>query len=637
MSAAPWVRRTVPVVVALAVCVAFGSATVRPTASAAETATMASRFGFERTALNSAPPDAATQRPVAPQLEHIRAWISAVGAAVGLTDLRGLGRPADACLVDPRDDSVRLLPVPGAGGPAYAPVELLPAGLPYDATMAPMGCVPADVNADGAMDVTVYYWGRSPVMFLGRPGAGPVPAAADFRPVELVSPMRIWNTTALSIADVDGDGSLDVAVGNYFPDGARVLDPTATDDGRMQMQDGMGLARNAGTNALFLGSPTGVAQEPPVLTDASAAFPDESARSWTLAFGLQDLTGDLRPEIYVANDFGPDQLLVNHSEPGRVRFEHVMGRRDLVTPRSEVLGHDSFKGMGVTFSYDTGAELPTMVVSNITTPYALHESNFAFVPDTGRDEGGARLLRGELPYTERAEELGISRGGWAWDVKAGDFDNSGSDELLQATGFLQGETNRWPELQELAMGNDTLLHLPAVWPRFGVGDDLSGHEHNPFWARGADGRFHDLAPALGLHQPDVSRGLALGDVDGDGRLDALVANQWQDSVVLRNVSDAEPAAVLRVLRTGPAGVETDAIGAQLVWTCGDRERRTQLYPSNGHAGVSAAEVPLALPGGCEATVTVSWLTTDGPRSSTLQVPPGHHSILLDDDGNAVLR
>ena len=37
-----------------------------------------------------------------------------------------------------------------------------------------------------------------------------------------------------------------------------------------------------------------------------------------------------------------------------------------------------------------------------------------------------------------------------------------SAEAVQATGFLRGRTNRWPELHELAMGNDTLLADPGV-------------------------------------------------------------------------------------------------------------------------------------------------------------------------------
>ena len=627
-------RRLVPAAVAALLCVGAGMGTVRPDVDGSERTRLAERFGFERVLLNAAPARDRDERVVAPGLEGIRGWISAVGAAVGLTDLRGLGRAADACLVDPRDDTVTVLPVPGAGGPDYPRFTLTPQGLPYDSTMAPMGCVPADVNADGAMDVTVYYWGRSPVMFLGSSAADPAPSAADFRPAELVSPMQVWNSTALAVADADGDGEVDVLVGNYFPDGARVLDPSATQDDRMRMQHSMGRAGNAGPNRLFLATPTGEPQAPPRLADASTPFPDRSARSWTLAFGLQDLTGDLRPEIYVANDFGPDQLLVNDSESGHPRFEAVEGDRDLLTPRSQVLGHDSFKGMGVAYTYGSGDELPSIAVSNITTPYALHESNFLFVPDGD----GSELLRGTLPFTERSEELGIARSGWSWDIKAADFDNAGGDELLQATGFLKGEENAWPRLQELAMGNDALTDLPAAWPDFEAGDDVSGHEHNPFWVRAEDGRYTDLAAAVGIGHPDVSRGLAVGDVDGDSRLDVLVANQWEDSVLLQNTGSGTGAAAdLRIVRPGGGGELRDLIGARLDWTTRDGPQRLQLYPSNGHAGVSAPAAHLALPGGEATEVEISWRDATGTRSTTVRVGPGHQTVLINPDGTATLR
>ncbi|MEY8042890.1 CRTAC1 family protein [Saccharopolyspora cebuensis] len=604
-------------------------ATARPDTTAS--AATASSFSFRTEALNSAPADARYERPVQPQLEHIRSWISAVGAAVALTDLRGLGHQADVCLVDPRDDSVTVFPVRGSE-PAYERFELFPRGLRYDAMMAPMGCVPADLDENGTMDFLVYYWGRSPVLFLNGTTPGSPPRATDFRPTELVRPMEVWNSTALNVADVDGDGHLDVLVGNYFPDGAKVLDPTARDDDRMAMQDSMGLARNGGINRIFLTRPTGAPMTAPELVDVSNSAPDHSARAWTLAFGMQDLTGDLLPEMYVANDFGPDQLLVNHSTPGRVRWREVKGSRDLTTPRSEVLGHDSFKGMGVTFTYPDGRGLPLIAVSNITTPFALQESNFAFVP-TGE---GSDLLAGELPYDERSEELGIARSGWSWDIKAADFDNSGVDELIQATGFIKGERDRWPELQELAMGNDQVLEHPAAWPNFQPGDDLSGHEHNPLWVR-TGGRYTDVAPRTGIDQPHVTRGFAVGDVDGDNRLDVLVANQWEDSVLLRNTAQSPPAADLRLVRAGAAGGLRDALGAQVEVGGAAPPQKAQLYPANGHAGVSASEVHVALPQGGPAPVTISWRDGRAVHTATVDVEPGHHTILLRPDGTAVPR
>ncbi|MGJ9423266.1 CRTAC1 family protein [Aeromicrobium sp. CF3.5] len=496
--------------------------------------------------------------------------------------------------------------MPGSSGAPLESFELRPDGLSYDDTMAPMGCVPSDINQDGATDIIAYYWGRSPVLFLNQrqPGEGS-PKRADFEPHELVSPMAIWNTTAVNVADVDGNGVLDIYVGNYFPDGARVLDPAANSDPRMAMQHSMGKARNAGIDRLFLGSAVESPGEMPEFTDTSTAIPLEAADSWTLAIGFQDMTGDGRPEAYIANDFGPDQLLVNRSTPGTVRLEVVRDQRSLTERRSTALGHGSFKGMGVAYSYDEGEELPRIFVSNITTPWGLQESNFAFYPDGDRDD----LLRGRVPFSDRSAQTGIAHSGWAWDIKAVDFLNEGQDDLLQATGFIKGDRNVWPRLQEMAMGNDLILQNPEAWLRIEAGDDVSGHEPNRLW-REMDDQWVDIGGRVGFDE-EVSRGFAVADVNGDGRRDFLVANQWEDSFAYLNTAQTDHRRFsLRVVTPGVGGQPRSMIGATVVINGDDGySRQAQVYPANGHSGVTDDIVHFGIPEDHRDdafTATVTW-------------------------------
>ncbi len=217
-----------------------------------------------------------------------------------------------------------------------------------------MGCLPGDMNEDGLMDILVYYWGRSPIAFLRR---GAQMNAAAYTPVEIDSRGERWFTNAATLADLDGDGHADLIVGNYFPDDARVLDARAA--GREPMQHSMSRADNGGRKHLLRW--VGPAQ----FQRAGRRADDEVSRGWTLAIGAADLDGDLLPEIYFANDFGPDRLLHNRSTPGHFRFELLHGERTLTTPKSKVLGNDSFKGMGVDFGDLNGDGWPDIFVSNI--------------------------------------------------------------------------------------------------------------------------------------------------------------------------------------------------------------------------------------------------------------------------------
>jgi hypothetical protein len=613
-----------------------------PAYSAAEQNRLASQFSFQRLPLATA----ATSprhfvRTVEPGLRSIRAWIAAVGAAVALADVDGDGRANDLCLVDPRTDSVTVAPAPGTGA-RFTPFLLRPQPLPNDVrTTAPMGCLPGDFNADGRIDLLVYYWGRTPVFFLRRPGTAIGPVAFAHR--ELVASGVRWYTDSIAQADVDGDGHGDLVVGNYFPDGARVLDARARVDPLMQMQDSMSRAYNGGTDRIYLWRAASRRATPAVrYAEAVGALSRKIARGWTLAIGAADLNGDLKPELYFANDFGPDRLLFNESTPGHVRFVNLTGRRTLTTPASKVLGHDSFKGMGVDFGDMRENGRLDIFVSNITSQFALEESNFAFV-NTGRT---GEMAHGRAPFVDESEPLGLARSGWAWDAKFGDFDNDGTLELVQATGFVKGRVDRWAELQELAMANDTLLHHPSVWPRFAPGDDISGHQPNRFWVRGPAGRYVDLAGKLGLGDPFVTRGIATADVNGDGRLDFAIANQWEQSYLYVNRAHAGAFLGLDLLLP-PAGargttrvlgyplrapVGRPAVGATAVVLLPDGRRiRAEVDGGNGHASVRSPELMFGLGRHRAGAVGVELRWRDGSgdvHGAALRLQPGWHTIVL---------
>ena len=626
-------------IVLAAVCWALARV---PAPSASEMTALASRFSFRRFPLPEVPghPPYKSVRRVHPSLERISAWVSSLGAAVTLADLDGDGLPNDLVLVDPRTDRVTVAPVPGML-PRYEPFVLDASfwvGGTYDpATIAPMGSLAGDFNEDGRLDLLVYFWGRTPVLYLRRSeGKDDRLSSQAFVPRELLDSGERWYSNSALQADLDGDGHVDLLIGGYFQEGARILDPGAT--GTVMMHEGKARALNGGRKHFFLWrAATGGAAPTVRYEEVNDVLEDDVSRGWTLAMGAADLDGDLLPEIYLANDFGPDRLLHNRSTPGRLRFAVLEGGRGFTTPKSCVVGRDSFKGMGVDFGDVNGDGRLDIYVSNIATKFGLTESHFLWASTGAVDE----MQAGIAPYVHASEKLGLSRSGFCFEARLADFDNDGTLEAMQACGFIKGTINRWPELQALGTSNDRIVHNPRLWPSFRPGADLSGHDGNTFFVRAADGRYHDIAPLLGLAEPRVGRGIATADVDGDGRLDFVTANQWGPSYFFRNESPASGSFLgLRLIH--PNG--SPAIGAVARVSLPDgRLLVGQVDGGSGHSGRKSAEVHFGL-GAWEPTRTVpveiAWRDLEGrTHQSSLQVLPGWQTIELAADARvrAMLR
>ncbi|MFC6882194.1 MULTISPECIES: FG-GAP repeat domain-containing protein [Actinomadura] len=628
-----------------------------PTASGADRDGLAARYRFTEMPI-AMPPGyrpAQTVRKVNPAYHHLRSWISAVGAAVALNDLRGTGREDGLCIVDPRTDQVVVTYAPTAA-PAdrFTPFTLNPAPLPMGPAIAPMGCTPGDFNGDARMDLLVNYWGRTPVLFLARSDAKTL-APGAYEPVEVVPTGSAdgayhgpkWNTNTVNVADYDGDGHPDLLIANYFPD-SDVLDPNGQDN--VQMNSSMSNATNGGGAHVLRWHDATSGERPTArFVEVPDAIPHKYATGWSLAASSADLTGDGKPELYVANDFGKDRLFRNVSTAGAIRFEQVTGERRPNTPKSFVLGYSSFKGMGVDFADLNHTGRFDMVVSNITTAWGLEESNFAWINQARSEAEMARKLAGgTAPFEQKAQQLGLAFSGWGWDVKADDFLNSGDLEVVQAEGFVKGKINRWPWLQEMAMTNDNLYTDPGVWPNVQPGDDIAGSQPIAFHARRpGGGSFVNITKDLGLDVPIPTRGIATADTRGTGALDFAVARQWGPPAFYANESPNRGQRLgLRLYRPAAAGTGGDgmkaagapAYGATVrVRTADGRTRISRLDGGGGHSGRRGFEVGFGL-GASTAPVAVDlrWRDAQGrPHQQSLQLKPGDHDLLLESTAREV--
>jgi hypothetical protein len=275
----------------------------------------------------------------------------------------------------------------------------------------------------------------------------------------------------------------------------------------------------------------------------------------------------------------------------------------------------------------------------------LEESNLVWMnTESSTAAARAQLKKGIAPFHNEAGKLDMAWTGWGWDAKMADFDNSGHLAVVQACGFVRGTTNRFNWLQELAMSNDLLLENPDMWPKAEPGDDIAGHEPMAFWVRDGNGRYANLSADLGLDADTTpTRGVAVGDTDGDGGQEFAVARQFGPPAFYRNTAaDRGDFLGLRLYRpatSGAAAIGTPAYGAKVVVTKADGSRQiAQLDGGGGHSGKRSFDVFFGLgdAGAQPVSAEISWRDLDGAaHTQTIGLAPGWHNLMLTDKAEEV--
>ena len=557
---------------------------------------------------------------------------------VAPADFHNEGIANVVCVADPIRGKVQLMPF--AGNSSFEPFEFNMGALDFKSDqMRPTGCLSGDFNHDGLTDALVYYYGRTPVTFLWD-GLGN--KAENYRAVEAVTPVETWYTMSMAKADFDGDGVLDLVAANYFRDDEAVLSGSVGKPA--EMNSSYGVSDNGSYNRLLMGQRNGEV----MFLEAKNIMKNLGGTQWSVAIAAVDLDKDHLPEIYIANDHGPDRLLHNRSTPGNPSFVLAESKRDMMTPRSKVMGRDAFHGMGIDFADINHDGNLDFMVSNITGFYTLHESHFLWM-HTG--ENGI-FKSGGAPFKDQGEAHGVTRSGWAWDLKFADFDHDGKMEIVQSTGFMRGKTNRVAEAHEMALGNDFFLRYPEVWHRFSLDDEIAGHDPVAFFSMDKDGVFKNFGETLGMHEDGVSRAVSTVDADGDGDLDFLVGNQRAAVSYRENNSKKNgdflalnirlpysptdsSAVVVRPGSVAPSAMPKSraAMGASVVVKKADG---TLFYSfvdgGSGLGGKKEEAVHIGL-GEVAATeelsVALTWRDAQGTlQNKELKLTPGRHTLFL---------
>lgn len=472
-----------------------------------------------------------------PRIHHVAKWLFSVGDAVavgdfdddGLMDLfftQPLKRPED------RNALYRNL-----GGFRFERVPL-PALEAKNASAKAHGLASValfvDVEGDGDQDLFLGFACGRHVLLLNRLRES---GTADFVDAsEALGLSRYSNAMAAAFFDANGDGRLDLLVGNVLPHELPGYDrptplnlfalPQPEYEGDVRMFDFMHsswhMSDNGGRNDLYLQAEDG-RFEP---QDAEAW--GLGATMWTLAIGTGDFNQDGLTDMYVANDFGPDDLYINR---GGRRFESIKGSI------FGSIGRDTYKGMNASVGDVDNDGFLDIYVSNVH--HALQAEGSLLWTLGPPDESGVPRIE------DRATELGaLNETRFGWGATLTDFDNDGWLDIAQANGMVDDTPDRrFESCKDYWYVNEKVARSPPSIHRYAHrwgdirGFCIYGKEQNRLYLnRGSERgrRFVDVASLVGLTDRTNSRAMASVDLDNDGRRDLVVTHQFAPPQIFRN-------------------------------------------------------------------------------------------------------
>jgi hypothetical protein len=486
------------------------------------------------------------------------------------------------------------------------------------------GAVLEDLDGDGDLDLIVTTMGGGPKCLLND-GKG---RFVDSTPQSGLASATGSTTTA--IADVDGNGTLDLYVANY---GSFPILRSGLGKAQVRQVNGQWIVEGPHANRLrVVNQQIEEVGEPGVLylNDGNARFqavpwgsdrfvdekgqPRPAPPDFGLSAMFRDVNGDGHPDLYACNDFQtPDRLWLNQ---GDGRFREV--------PRL-MIRKFAFSSMGVDFGdLDRDGQLDYFTVEMSPRSHARRQRSMTgvnFIPNLpGRFEYRPEVPRntlyrgnGDGSWSELAEYAGVASTDWSWQPVFLDVDLDGFEDILIASGAIHDVQDRDTLAAIQSSGRPsqsaTVLSYPAFPSPVSAFRNLGGF------------RFEDVHERWGFTRTNLFQTAVLADLDDDGDLDLVTSCLNASPGIYRNDASAPRISV----RARGSGKNTRGVNARIRVRGGPVDQEQEIVSGGRYVGGDDAVRTFACGDAKSFEIEVRWRS--GAVSRITNARPNHRYVV----------
>jgi Flp pilus assembly protein TadD len=437
--------------------------------------------------------------------------------------------------------------------------------------------------------------------------------------------------THAAIADYDRDGRLDIyfCLYSYYLGLDQYHYPAPYFD-----------ARNGPPNFLFHNEGNGSFRDH---TEAAGLNVDNDRYSFACAWG--DHNGNGWPDLYVANDFGRNNLYRNNGDGTFAVISKEAGVEDVGAGMSACWVDADNDGKQDIYVSNMWSAAGIRLSQQKTFQEKQSENIRALYRQHARGNSLYRN-RGDGRFETVSSRAGVDMGRWAWSSDAWDFDHDGYPDLYIANGYISGADRRdlgsffWRRV----VGKSPAEAIPSPAYEQGwnginelIRSDLSwsGYERNIVYLNNRNGSFSDIAGISGLDFPDDSRSFALTDLDGDGRLEIVLKNRNAPQLrILRNTMGSIGNSIAFRMRGRKSN--RDAIGASVTVEVAGRSQTKYLQAGSGFLSQHTKELYFGI-GDFTGAVQALIRWPSGLIQTFDRLPVGHHIQIEENSPEFVAR